>query len=140
MFNWQPTYNLWNYRRVHISSDEVFSKILKKPSIVQKKIIPHMKAEVIFIEKNIFCFMKKKFKMAIIAQTIFVFLDLNWIFLVFDYNDKSKYETMGVIFVKHVQCQVALTALICQIKTNHAVRAKARWRCLTISRGLIFYL
>jgi hypothetical protein len=29
---------------VHISSDEVFSKILKKPSIVQKKMIPHMKA------------------------------------------------------------------------------------------------
>ena len=32
------------YSRVHISSDEVFSKILKKPSIVQKKIMPHMKA------------------------------------------------------------------------------------------------
>ncbi len=32
------------YSRVHISSDEVFSKILKKPSIVQKKMIPHMKA------------------------------------------------------------------------------------------------
>jgi hypothetical protein len=30
--------------RVHISSDEVFSKILKKPSIVQKKMLPHMKA------------------------------------------------------------------------------------------------
>jgi hypothetical protein len=29
---------------VHISSDEVFSKILKKTSIVQKKMIPHMKA------------------------------------------------------------------------------------------------
>ena len=25
-----------SYSRVHISSDEVFSKILKKPSIVQK--------------------------------------------------------------------------------------------------------
>ena len=32
------------YSRVHISSDEVFSKILKKPSILQKKMIPHMKA------------------------------------------------------------------------------------------------
>ena len=32
------------YSRVHISSDEVFSKIMKKPSIVQKKLIPHMKA------------------------------------------------------------------------------------------------
>ena len=31
------------YSRVHISSNEVFSKILKKPSIVQKKMIPHMK-------------------------------------------------------------------------------------------------
>ena len=29
---------------MHISSDEVFSKILKKPFIVQKKMIPHMKA------------------------------------------------------------------------------------------------
>ena len=28
------------YSRVHISSDEVVSKILKKPSIVQKKMIP----------------------------------------------------------------------------------------------------
>ena len=27
------------YSRVHISSDEVFSKILKKPSLVQKKVI-----------------------------------------------------------------------------------------------------
>ena len=32
------------YSRVHISSDEVFSKILKKRFIVQKKMIPHMKA------------------------------------------------------------------------------------------------
>jgi hypothetical protein len=32
------------YNPVHISLDEVFSKILKKPSIVQKKMIPHMKA------------------------------------------------------------------------------------------------
>ena len=32
------------YSRVHISSDEVFSKIPTKPSIVQKKMIPHMKA------------------------------------------------------------------------------------------------
>ena len=32
------------YSRVHISSDEVFSKILNKPFIVQKKMIPHMKA------------------------------------------------------------------------------------------------
>ena len=32
------------YSRVHISWNEVFSKILKKPSIVQKKMMPHMKA------------------------------------------------------------------------------------------------
>ena len=38
-------YQYWyNYSRVHISSDEVFSKILKKPSIVQKKMMPHIKA------------------------------------------------------------------------------------------------
>ena len=36
--------NVDNYSRVHISSDEVFSKILKKPSTVQKKMIPHIKA------------------------------------------------------------------------------------------------
>ena len=33
-----------SYSRVHISLDEVFSKILKKQLIVQKKMIPHMKA------------------------------------------------------------------------------------------------
>ena len=32
------------YNRVNISSDEVFSKILKKPSIIQKKMMPYMKA------------------------------------------------------------------------------------------------
>ena len=31
------------YSRVHISSDSLFSKILKKQSIVQKKMIPHIK-------------------------------------------------------------------------------------------------
>ena len=35
---------LESYSCVHISSDEVFAKILKKPSIVQKKMMPHMKA------------------------------------------------------------------------------------------------
>ena len=49
------------YNRVHISSDEVSSKILKKPSIVQKKMIPHMKAKLIFIGKTqqIYLFKKK---------------------------------------------------------------------------------
>ena len=37
------------YSREHISSDEVFSKILKKPCIVQKKMIAHMKALVFLI-------------------------------------------------------------------------------------------
>ena len=38
-----------SYSRV----DEVFSKIMKKPFIVQKKIIPNMKAKVVFIGKKI---------------------------------------------------------------------------------------
>ena len=32
-----------SYSRVHKSSDSFFSKILEKPSIVQKKMIPHIK-------------------------------------------------------------------------------------------------
>ena len=40
------------YSSVHISSDEVFSKILKKPSIAQIRIIPHMKAKVVSIGKK----------------------------------------------------------------------------------------
>ena len=40
------------YSGVHISSDEVCYKILKKPSIVQKKMIPHMKAKVISVGKK----------------------------------------------------------------------------------------
>ena len=52
------------YSRVHISSDEVFSKILKKPSIVQKKMIPHMKAFGLFDKVKQIFFRKKKMKMA----------------------------------------------------------------------------
>ena len=39
---------------MHISTDEVFSKILKKPSIVhtEKKMIPHMKAFGLFNKMN----------------------------------------------------------------------------------------
>ena len=37
-------FRAFEYSRVHISLNEVFSKILKIPSIVQKKMIPHMKA------------------------------------------------------------------------------------------------
>ena len=50
--------------RVHISSDSLFSKILKKPSIVQKKMIHHMNGLLVFFEmkqKKIF-FLKKKFQ------------------------------------------------------------------------------
>ena len=46
------------YSRVHISSDEVFSKILKKPSTVQKKMTPHMKAFGLFNKMK-----QKKIKM-----------------------------------------------------------------------------
>ena len=54
------------YSHVHISSDEVFSKILKKPSIVQKKWYLIWKPLVFLIrwsKKKIF-FEKKKIKMA----------------------------------------------------------------------------
>ena len=42
------------YSRVHISSDEVFSKILKTPSILQKQMIPHRNGLLVFIEMKIF--------------------------------------------------------------------------------------
>ena len=38
-----------SYSRVHISWNELFFKILKKPSLMQKYEIPHMKAKLIFI-------------------------------------------------------------------------------------------
>ena len=40
------------YSRVHISSGAAFFKILKKPSIVQRKMILHMKANIFFIGKK----------------------------------------------------------------------------------------
>ena len=52
---------------MHISLDKVISKILKKPSIGQKKMIPHMKAKAIFIgktQKQHFFYEETKFKMA----------------------------------------------------------------------------
>ena len=51
--------NLWDYSRVHKSSDSFFSKILEKPFIVQKKMIPHIKG-LDFSQR----WSKKKFKMA----------------------------------------------------------------------------
>ena len=43
-----------NYSRVHISSDEAFSKILKEPSIVQmqKKLIFQLRQFSIFFDEN----------------------------------------------------------------------------------------
>ena len=46
--NWED----FKYSCVHISSDVVFSKIMKKQFIVLKQMIPHMKAKLIFIEKK----------------------------------------------------------------------------------------
>jgi hypothetical protein len=75
------------YSRVHISSDEVFSKILKKPSIVQKKMIPHMKAFGLFNkmkQKNTFFEKKSKWppKKKIIFQLLQFsnfFVKISWI-------------------------------------------------------------
>ena len=38
------------YSRVHISSDSLFSKILKKQSILQRYVIPHVNGLLVFIE------------------------------------------------------------------------------------------
>ena len=48
--NFTKTDSQCTLSRVHISSDEVFSHILKKPTIVQKKMIPHMNGLLVFIE------------------------------------------------------------------------------------------
>jgi hypothetical protein len=47
----QPTQRQ-GYSRVHISWNKAFFKILKKPSIVQNKKLPHMKAFSLFIDKK----------------------------------------------------------------------------------------
>ena len=47
------------YSRVHKSSDSFFSKILEEPSIVQKKLIPHINGLHFSMRSS-----KKKFKMA----------------------------------------------------------------------------
>ena len=56
--NWKVT-QICKYSRVHKSSDSFVSKILEKPSIVQKEMIPHMKGLRFSLEWS-----KKKFKMA----------------------------------------------------------------------------
>ena len=58
--------NFHSYSRVHISSDSLFSKILKKSFMVHKKMIPHMNGLLFFIRwsKFFFFFWKNKFKMA----------------------------------------------------------------------------
>ena len=55
---------LFSYSRVHKSSDSFFSKILEKPSIVQKKMIPHITGLVFSLK---WC--KKKFKMAALENS-----------------------------------------------------------------------
>ena len=77
------------YSRVHISSDEVFSKILKKPSIVKKKMIPHMKAFGLFIElKQLLLFFLKFFfqngrlkkrSFSSSANSQYFFVKISWI-------------------------------------------------------------
>ena len=64
-----------NYSRKYgISSDEVFFNILKKPSIVQKKVMPHMKAFGLFDKMKQKKFQNgrlTKFKMAASKKTHF---------------------------------------------------------------------
>ena len=60
---------------MHISSDSLFSEILKKPSIVQKKMIPHMNGLLVLTkmtQKNKNKFEEKKFKMANSKKTHFL--------------------------------------------------------------------
>jgi hypothetical protein len=72
---------------VHISSDEVFSKILKKPSIVQKKMIPHMKAFGLFnkmkqkknLKKKIQNGRLKKRSFSSSANSQYFFVKISWI-------------------------------------------------------------
>ena len=57
--------NFFCYSRFHKCWNEVFFKIMKKPSLVQKKPIPHMKAKLILIgkkttKKNIFSWKTQK--------------------------------------------------------------------------------
>ena len=54
------TDNLQLYSHVHISSDKVFFKILKKPSVMQKKKLPDVKAFSLFIDKKQQHFFKLK--------------------------------------------------------------------------------
>ena len=57
--NFGYSYEIYYYSRVHKSSDSFFSKILEKPSIVQKKMIPHINGLGFSL-----IWSKKKFKMA----------------------------------------------------------------------------
>ena len=58
-------YSYGYYSRVPISWNEFFSKILKKPFIVRKQIIPHMNELLVFIE------MKQKIKNGRLKKTSF---------------------------------------------------------------------
>jgi hypothetical protein len=78
----------FRYSHVHISSDEVFSKIMKKPSMM-----PHMKAKLIFIgnffwkpknknKKKTEIFGKKYWELAELENDIFFLLFVSgyWVF------------------------------------------------------------
>ena len=62
------------YSRVHISSDSLFSKILKKPFIVQKKMIPLMNGLLAFIEIKQ---MADSFSSS--ANSQYFFMKISWI-------------------------------------------------------------
>ena len=49
---WKRNRLYCRYSRVHKSSDSFFSKILEKPSIVQKKMIPHINGLVFFTNRK----------------------------------------------------------------------------------------
>ena len=72
------------YSRVHISSDELFSRILKKPSIVQKKMIPHMEAFGLFNkmkhEKSKWPAKKRSFSSSAIFSIFFCENVMDWSF------------------------------------------------------------
>ena len=79
-----------SYSRVHKSSDSFFSKILEKPSIVQKKMIPHIKGldfSQRWSKKKIQNGRLRKFKMATSKKTSFsssanseyFFMKISWI-------------------------------------------------------------
>ena len=70
--NWHPRLGLSTYSCVHKSSDSFFSKILERPSIVQKKNDTSYNG-LLFTE------MKQKFKMADIENVVSRPVSLHWV-------------------------------------------------------------